>query len=92
MMWQDRQNAVVFDLSSSLANPNNPQNIGRINRPTNARAFPPELMVTLGRATTTPINAALKSTNPTMRLVANGIDHPINASFGWLRYADSYTS
>jgi hypothetical protein len=75
MVWQDKQNAVVFDRAISLAKPSNPQKIGRINRATNARIFPPRLVVTLGRETRTPINTTLKSTNPMMRLEATDIEH-----------------
>jgi hypothetical protein len=75
MVWQDRQNAVVFDRSISLAKPKKPQKIGRINNATNARIFPPRLAVTLGRQTRTPINTALNNTSPLMRLVANDINH-----------------
>src|SRR5271169_5730109 len=73
MVWQERQNAVVSDCANLLETPMAPQRIGRKKRSRKARIFPPRVVVMLGRATTTPISAAVSSARLTIKVVAGAI-------------------
>src|ERR1700733_7289997 len=74
MVWHDKQKAVVFDRSISLETPIAPHRIGKKNNTRKARIFPPLVAVMPGRATTTPINAALKTTRIMIRVAGWCID------------------
>src|SRR5580704_11406016 len=77
MVWHDKQNAVVLDRSISLEIPIAPQRIGRKNRTRKAIIFPPRVAVMPGRATRTPISAALNRTRMTIKVVPEGIDYAL---------------
>src|SRR5579863_3005486 len=72
MMWQERQNAVLFERSISFSMPIASANTGRKKSTPNARIFPVRVAVAAGRATRTPASAALNKTRITIAIV--GID------------------
>src|ERR1700730_10769719 len=73
MTWQDRQNSVPFDRSSSEEKPIVIQSDGNRNRMRKARIFAPRVAVTLGRATRTPISTALRAISESNSIVGKGM-------------------
>src|ERR1700721_1237017 len=85
MMWQERQNAVLFERSISFSMPIASANTGRKNSTPNARIFPVRVAVAAGRATRAPTSAALNKTRITIAIV--GIDPTRFRGFSLLQAA-----
>src|ERR1700688_4659201 len=86
MMWQDRQNAVLFERSISLSMPAMREKSGRKKSTPNARILPALLAVIAGRATTTPASTALNRMRITIAIV--GIEPRNSAGFSLLQAAN----
>src|SRR5580658_10253963 len=86
MMWQDKQNAVLFERSISLFIPATRAKSGRKKSTPNARILPALLAVIAGRATTTPASTALNRMRITIAIV--GIEARNSAGCSLLQAAN----
>src|SRR5580700_4436724 len=80
MVWQDRQNAVLLERSSSLEIPIQAHKTGRKKRTRNAMIFPPRVTVTLGRTKTTAIKLTL-SRMSRYRIAAGAVNEAHSPEF-----------
>jgi len=69
MTWQDRQNSVLVDRSSSEETPIVMHSDGSRNRAMKASIFPPRVAVAPGRVTKTPISTALTAISESNSIV-----------------------
>jgi hypothetical protein len=72
MMWQERQNLVVFECSSCAAPPIPTHKTGSANRTRKAIIFPPRVAVSPGRNTINATRIVVRAITETIRTIVNG--------------------